>query len=268
LRPYAAFGPVSWRGNVGNSTFHALQFNARRQFQDGFLLSANYMWSHSINDGSIGGGDSDTPQNSFCRSCDKGDSDFDLRQLFNLSAVYQLPFGAGRRYLTNPGVMRVIFSNFEFSSIYSWQTGLPVNVTVDRSNSVVPGQYATPPQRPNYNYGASTTPPGGQTPNQWISPNAFSIPATGTFGNLGRNVLRAPGIWQVDLGLSKYVNITEHSNLRFRADGFNIFNRAQYGAPNSDLSLGNFGAITTPVNSQAVGRGRPREFQFSVKLSF
>jgi hypothetical protein len=268
VRPYPAFGPVSWRGNVGNSTFHALQFNAQRQFQGGFLLSANYMWSHSINDGSIGGGDSDTPQNSFCRSCDKGDSDFDLRQIFNLSAVYHLPFGASKRYLTNPGLLRAIFSNFELSSISSWQTGLPVNVTVDRPNPVVPGQYATPPQRPTYNYGVSITPPGGSTPTQWINPAAFSIPAPGIFGNLGRNAVRAPGIWQVDLGLSKYISVTEHLNLRFRVDGFNTFNRAQYGVPNSDLSLGNFGVITTPVNAQAVGRGRPREFQLSVKLNF
>jgi hypothetical protein len=61
VAPYPAFGPVSRRGNVGKSTFHALQGNARRAFQNGFLLSANYMWSHSINDGSIGGGESDTP---------------------------------------------------------------------------------------------------------------------------------------------------------------------------------------------------------------
>jgi hypothetical protein len=227
------------------------------------------MWSHSINDGSIGGGDSDVPQNSFCRSCDKGDSDFDLRQVFNLSAVYQLPFGAGKPYLTSPGIMRAILSNFELTSISSWQTGLPVNITIDRTNGVVPGQYATPPQRPNYNYGVSLTPPGGSTPHEWINPAAFSIPAAGTFGNLGRNAFRAPEIWQVDLGLSKYINLTERLNLRLRADGFNIFNRAQYGPPNSDFSnLGNFGVITAPVNPLAVGRGRPREFQFSVKLNF
>ena len=64
VAPYPAFGPVSWRGDVGNSNFNALQLNARRAFQNGFLFSANYMWSHSINDGSIGGGESDTPQDS------------------------------------------------------------------------------------------------------------------------------------------------------------------------------------------------------------
>lgn len=107
---------------------------------------------------------------------------------------------------------------------------------IDRTNSVVPGQYATPPQRPNYNYGVSLTPPGGSTPNEWINPAAFSIPAAGAFGNLGRNAFRAPEIWQVDLGLSKYINLTERLNLRLRADGFNIFNRAQYGPANSDFS--------------------------------
>ena len=106
VAPYPAFGVVSWRGDVGNSTFHALQLNARRSFRKGLLLGANFMWSHSINDGSIGGGESDTPQDSFCRSCDKASSDDDVRQVFNLSAVYQLPFGAGRRFLGSPGIAR------------------------------------------------------------------------------------------------------------------------------------------------------------------
>jgi hypothetical protein len=56
LAPYPAFGVIAWRGNTSNSTFHALQFNTRRLFQNGLLFSGNYMWSHSINDGSIGGG--------------------------------------------------------------------------------------------------------------------------------------------------------------------------------------------------------------------
>jgi hypothetical protein len=58
--PYPAFGPLTWRGDVGNSTFEGLQFTARRAFQSGFSFTANYMWSHSINDGSIGEGESDS----------------------------------------------------------------------------------------------------------------------------------------------------------------------------------------------------------------
>src|SRR5215469_16368151 len=208
--PYPAFGAVSWRGDVGNSTFEALQFNVRRTFQNGFQLSGNYMWSHSINDGSIGGGDSDTPQNSFCRSCDKASSDFDVRQLFNLSAVYSLPFGGGKRYANSPGILRTLLGNWEMSAIGTPQTGLPVNITIDRTNASVPGLYAVSgSERPDYVFSQSLTPAGGSTPNHWINPAAFAVPANSTFGNLGRNAFRAPGITQLDLAVSKFVLLTE-----------------------------------------------------------
>ncbi len=269
VAPYPAFGPVSWRGDVGNSTFHALQFNARRAFQNGFLLSANYMWSHSINDGSIGGGESDTPQDSFCRSCDRGSSDDDVRQMFNLSAVYQLPFGTGKRYPGSSGLARTLFGGWTAGVIASRQTGLPVNITIDRSNASVPGQYAiSGSERPNYVSGISLTPAAGSVPQDWINPAAFSTPASGTFGNLGRNAFRAPGISDVDFSLSKDVLLTEHARVRFRADVFNLFNRAQYGAPNADVSQASFGVITTTISNYATGRGTPREFQLSAKVSF
>jgi hypothetical protein len=268
VAPYPAFGPVSWRGDVGNSTFHALQFNARRAFQRGILLSANYMWSHSINDGSIGGGESDTPQNSFCRSCDKASSDNDVRQVFNVSTVYQLPFGAGKPYVSSPGIWRTLLGGWSVSGIGTAQTGLPVNITVDRSNGSVPGNLAVSGQRPNYVAGASLTPSGGSTPQMWINPAAFSMPAAGTFGNLGRNAFRARGISQLDLTAVKDLTLFERVQLRFRADAFNVLNRAQYGAPNADWSQVNFGVITTTISNYATGRGTPREFQLSARVSF
>ncbi len=268
VAPYPAFGPITWRGDVGNSTFHALQFNVRRAFQNGFLLSGNYMWSHSINDGSIGGGESDTPQDSFCRACDKASSDDDVRQVFNLSAVYQLPFGAGKPYLSSPGVVRAVLSGWTMSGIGTSQTGLPVNISITRSNASVPGNDAVGSQRPNYVSGVSLTPPGGSTPQDWINIAAFSTPAAGTFGNLGRNDFRAPGISDLDLALAKEVSFTERIKLRLRADLFNVVNRAQYGAPNANISVSNFGAITSTISSYATGRGTPREFQLSGKISF
>jgi hypothetical protein len=269
VAPYPAFGPVSWRGDVGNSTFHALQLNARRAFQNGFLLSMNYMWSHSINDGSIGGGESDTPQNSFCRSCDKASSDDDVRQLFNLSAVYQLPFGAGKHYLSSRGAARTILGGWTLSAIGSAQTGLPFNITVDRSNATVPGNYAISGwERPNYVAGISLTPANGSTPQEWINPAAFAVPAAGMFGNLGRNAFRAPRISALNLAMAKDIAFTERLRIRFRADAFNVFNRAMYGAPNADISQANFGVITTTISNYATGGGTPREFQLSAKVSF
>jgi hypothetical protein len=267
--PYPDFGVVSWRGDVGNSTFEAAQFNLRRTFHNGLLLSSNYMWSHSINDGSIGGGESDVPQNSFCRSCDKASSDFDVRHLFNLSAVYALPFGAGRQYANSPGIRRAVLGNWEMSAIATTQTGLPVNITVDRTNASVPGLFAVSGwERPDYVFGQSLTPAGGSTPNHWINPAAFVMPSNGTFGDLGRNAFRAPGITQLDLGVSRFVTLTERLSIRFRADLFNVANRAQYGAPNANLSASNFGVITTTISNYATGRGTPRELQLSMKILF
>ncbi|HUK14915.1 MAG TPA: TonB-dependent receptor [Bryobacteraceae bacterium] len=269
VAPYPAFGPVSWRGDVGNSTFHALQLNARKAFENGVLFSVNYMWSHSINDGSIGGGESDTPQDSFCRSCDKASSDDDVRRLFNLSAVYQLPFGPGKPHLGRPGLARTALGGWTLSAIATAQTGLPFNITIDRSNASVPGNYAVSgEERPNYVPGIPLTPPGGSTPQEWVNPAAFSSPAPGMFGSLGRNAYRAPDISQLDFALVKEISFAERVRLRFRADIFNVFNRAQFGAPNADWSQINFGVITTTISNYATGRGTPREFQLSTKISF
>jgi hypothetical protein len=262
--PYPAFGPVSWRGDVGNSAFEAFQWNVRKAFQKGLQFSANYMWSHSINDGSIGGGESDTPQNSFCRSCDRASSDDDVRQTFNLSGMYRVP-----RLVSLPRFVRAMAAGWTLSAIATTQTGLPVNITIDRSNGSVPGGLTiSGAERPNYIFGAPLTPPGGSTPARWMNPAALSTPPAGTFGNLGRNAFRAPAISQIDLGLTREVSLRERASLRLRAEAFNVANRAPYGAPVGDVSLVNFGAISQTIATYATGRGTPREFQFSARFSF
>jgi hypothetical protein len=268
--PYPQFGVVSWRGNDSNSTFHALQLNARRAFQGGWLLDVNYMWSHSINDGGIGGGESDTPQNVACRSCEKASSDFDVRHDLNVAAVYELPFGAAKPHLAMPGVRRAILGGWQLSGIATERTGLPVNVVLNRANSALPDQYSiTGSERPNLAPGVSLIPSGGQSPQNWMNPAAFVAPAPGSFGNAGRNLVRAPALWQADAALAKTVGITETADLQFRAEVFNILNRAQYGMPQSNLSSPlSFGTITTTVNSGATGGGTPRQFQLALRLRF
>jgi hypothetical protein len=177
--------------------------------------------------------------------------------VFNLSAVYAFPF------------KNRIWGNWELSAIGAAQTGLPVNITVDRPNCAVPGLFSiSGEERPDYIWGVPLTSAEGSNPNDWINLAAFAAPANQTFGNLGRNAFRALGISQIDLGLSKFINITERLNLRLRADLFNVLNRAQYGAPNSDISASNFGIITSTVSNYATGRGTPRELQLSAKFAF
>jgi hypothetical protein len=203
-RPYAGFGQVQYRTNDSNSSFHALIISAQRHLQSNWVLGANYMWSHAINDGSLGGGEADiiSPQDATCRSCEKASSAQDVRHFFAANSIYNFPFGAGKKYLSQPGLARVLLGNWSLSGIATARSGLPVNVTLSRSASTAPYGYTVNP-RPNLIPGVPLTPIGGSTPSQWINPAAFAIPANGTFGNTGRNIAEGPSFYQIDLSLSK-----------------------------------------------------------------
>jgi hypothetical protein len=270
-RPYPQFGQISWRGTRSNSNFEALSFAVKRSFSRGFMFSLNYQWSHEIDDGSNGSGDGDSlvAQNVACQPCERADGIWDVRHVLNTSVVYQLPFGVGKRFLTQPGLWRNVAGSWELTSTAIARTGFPVNVTIDRSSSAVPDGNTTD-QRPNLVPGVSLTPPGGATATEWINPAAFAVPASGTFGNAPRDLARGPGTWQIDLGLGKHVAVSEHTQFEFRAEFFNILNHPQYGLPQSDFSAGPgvFGSITSTANAGPVGSGTPREVQFAVRISF
>ena len=270
-RPYPAFGQVSWRGSIATSNYQALSVSVKRSFSRGFLFSANYQWSHEIDDGSDGSGDGDSlvAQNVACQACERASGVFDVRHVFNANAIYQLPFGPGKRYLSQPGFWSKVLGSWELTSMFLARTGFPVNVTVDRSASAVPDGNTTD-QRPNLVPGVSLIPPGGRTVNEWINPAAFAVPAPGTFGDAPRDVARGPGAWQMDFALGKRMSITERIHLEFRTEVFNIFNHPQYGLPQSDFSAGPgvFGSIISTVNTGPVGTGTPRQIQFMLKAVF
>jgi hypothetical protein len=270
-RPYPTFGQISWRGNDSNSTYEGLQSSLQRSFKNGLLFSLNYTFSHEIDDGSMGSGDGDslTTQNVMCRVCDRASGTFDVRHVVNASAVYELPVGPGKQFLSDPGVLRAIFGSWQATSIFVAHTGFPINVTINRSASAVPGGN-TNNQRPDLVPGVSLIPAGGSTVGDWINAAAFAAPALGTFGNAGRDILIGPGLWQLDFGLDKRIAITERYGLQLRAEVFNLFNRAQLGAPQSNLSAGpgEFGVITQPVNTTPIGAGTPRQIQFALRFEF
>jgi hypothetical protein len=235
-------------------------------------FSANYMWSHAINDDSTGGGETDYPQINTCRTCDIASSDADIRHTLSMNMIYRLPFGKGRAYLNRSGIADAALSGWEFSATAAARTGTPVNVTLTRTAAAVPDglslENGSSFQRPNYVGGVSLA-PANQSINNWINAAAFTAPADGTWGNSGRNLVRGPSFWQSDIALSRDFRITERFVAVFRAEGFNIFNRAQFGNPNGNFSSASFGRVTTTVNgSSATGSGTPREFQFAMRLRF
>ena len=123
-------------------------------------------------------------------------------------------------------------------------------------------------QRPNYVSGMSLV-PVNQSINNWINAAAFTMPAPETWGDAGRNLVRGPNFWQADAALSREFRITERFIAVLRFEGFNVFNRAQFGSPNGNFSSASFGRITTTVNgSSPTGSGTPREFQVAMRLRF
>jgi hypothetical protein len=268
-RPLPGFGLIDYKQTNSNSSFNALQFSLRRSFYKGLLVSANYMWSHATDDGAIGGGEADYPENINCRSCEHASGDADVRQTANVSSVYRLPIGTGGRLLSNAGVLSRALGGWELSGLVSARTGLPVNITVTTPASALPDGNNSSPQRPDLVPGVHLTPPTGQTPNNWINVAAFSKPLPGTWGDLGRNAFRGPALWQVDTALSKDMGLTDRIHLVFRLDVFNLFNRAQYANPAANISAtSTFGQILTTVNTTATGTGTARQLQFTARIRF
>ena len=209
------------------------------------------------------------PQNVNCRACERASSDQDARQSLSAYWIYELPLGASRQYLSQPGIWRALLGGWQLSGVVSGRTGLPVNVTVTRASSALPDGNAGN-QRPDINFGVPLIPAGGSTPTHWINPAAFSVPATQVWGNAGRNLLRGPALWQLDTAVSRRVAIKERLALELRGECFNLFNRAQFGNPSANISApASFGLITSLTNTSGpTGSGTPREFQIALKVLF
>ena len=279
---YPAFAPaIGWRGSAGMSTYNGLSVAMRRAFSRGLLVSANYMWSHEIDNGSNGSGDGDevNPQNPLCQACDTASGAWDARHVVNGNAVYELPFGVGKPMLNERGVANTLLGGWEMTTTALARTGFPVNVLLPSSYTASDG--ATGTERPDLVKGVSLTPPGGRTVSEWINPAAFALPA-GEFGTAPRNLVAGPGTWQIDLAAGKTFSLPERGRLEFRSEFYNVFNHPQLGQPQATCNVSSsapvgcgsgFGSITNTVNTEVspvtpVGSGTPREIQFALRLEF
>ena len=247
------FGSVDRKSDIGASTYHALGLALERRFSKGLSLQSRYTWSHSINDGSVGGGESSGPENVNCLECDKGPSVFDVRHNFVLNAVYDLPFGPGKTFLSGAGAIGKVVGGWSLSTIGLWHTGHPLTVKMDLGGSIVGGPfdgfsqtYLLPDgndqtdQRPDLIPGVPLTVPGGGRHGvPLVNAAAFQAPpvdANGNFvrfGNSPNGVFRALNSWQIDFALTKETRLTERVGMEFAVQAFNIFNHVQLGDPGS-----------------------------------
>jgi hypothetical protein len=273
--------------NDSSSSYNAMQLQFNRRLSSRLHMLVSYTWSHSIDDLSR-----DTPYQApageYSLPFDPrawGSSDFDVRHSLNGSIIAALPSPHG-------GIAGLLFRNWTANSIFFARSALPIDLILPSVNSnnvfvysgnrpnVVPGQSL-------YLYGPEF--PGGKS----LNGVAFSIPPNGQNGDLGRNVLRGLGAWQIDFSLHREFRVAEGLSLQLRAEAFNIFNHPNFANPSSPGTESNSGQVSfyppsgpgfgTATQTLANGLGPsnilgqlsplfqiggPRTMQFALRLRF
>ncbi|MDZ4798969.1 MAG: TonB-dependent receptor [Bryobacteraceae bacterium] len=250
-RIYApTFTSITDYSATGNSTYHALQLTANRRLSKGLTVLANYTWSKYLDTGS---GDGAVPQNPFDRNSEKAVSNQDVPHRFVGSFIYQFP---GLRSM--PKVVQHVAGGWEINGIVTLNSGGPFGVTSGRDNSGT----ALNQDRPNVvgDWRLSEDRSKAEKISQFFNSAAFAQNPAGTFGNAGRNIMRAEFRENFDIGAIKNFSLVEKHRLQFRAEFFNLFNHANLGAPNGNVANLNFGKILTA--------GSPRVVQVALKYMF
>jgi len=243
---------IRWNG-WGN--YNALTLKAEKQFSRGLTFTTNYSWSKSMDDASDPGPTSfeqNLPQDVRNLDAEKAISSYDHRHRFVTSFVYQIPV-----LKTWNRALQALLADWQFGGIATMQSGAPFTVVngVDRANIG-----AGPAQRPDLLRNPNL-PEELRDPQQWFDISAFSQPAPFTFGNAGRNVVFAPGLTNFDTSLQRNLRFSEHRQLEFRWQVFNIFNHPNFDVPGRIAFSSSFGRIFSTAEPS-------RQMQFSLKFVF
>jgi hypothetical protein len=303
LRPFAE---VDYKTSGGQDSYNALQLSLGRRFNSGLTLNSQYTLGRSYGN-TAGSNEAQTAGNPFDFDYDNGWNAFDVRHTYNISALYSLPFGRGRTFMSNAsGLVQGLLGGWDVGAIVNGRSGLPIDLRVVRPDVVyvdgagavfsspavgrtaivntVGGGASRNVRRPNLVPGVNPYLKDGL---QWLNPAAFSIPGPGEFGDAKRGQLRGPSFNQVDVVFAKRFATGAGSNVEFRAEVFNLFNRDNFANPVATLpnALGTgtnqiqpeqpftpaaaatFGRLTSTVG-RTVGLGTNRQAQFAVRFNF
>jgi hypothetical protein len=271
-RPYSGFANEDVLADALGSHYNALQVTLKRKV--GRLdLEANYAWSHEIDDMlnvfSPGFEDPYTP------AFDRGSGDWDVRHNLTGSALYSLPDWKG----SNAFVQKAL-GGWQTQGIIQTRSGLPTNITL------VSGFFGNP-VRPDYVSGQPLWVPNHSWPESSYNINAFAIEPTydgtpgDTIGTVGRNALRGPAFFQLDMSEAKNFAITERVTMQFRAEIFNLFNHPNFSGPDGGICTavglgtctpnGNFGRVGQTIadaDGTQIGGGTARQVQLALRFTF
>lgn len=243
--------------------YNSLQMDFMQRASRNIRFKVSYTFAHSLDDasttaGSQASGTSQATQNPFDRRADYGLSVFDLRHNLVTNFTYDVPAGN----LT--GRAKNIVGGWQLGGIVSVSSGTPFTALVGFNRSRDLSRYV--PDRPNLKAGASNNPVKGG-PDLYFDPSAFELQPAGFYGNLGRDTLIGPGFVNVDMTISKSTSLNERLKADFRAEFFNLMNRANFDLPNHSTFNSNgspFGAAGRIQNTVSTSR----QIQFGLKLTF
>jgi hypothetical protein len=263
--PNPNFLNVDTLAPISSSTYHALQTTLRLQNWGGFSGFTSYTWAKSLDDASDGidfTAGAAFPQDSTNLKAEHGPSTFDTRQRFTAAINYSVP--ALRALPARLG------GGWGLNWIITAQSGRPIPIVT--ANDTTNRFYFN--QRPNVVAGVNPVLSDWTPVTGYLNPLAFSQPADGTFGDLGRNSIFGPSYWNADFSVSKSTLLFEGLNLQLRAEFFNIFNHPDFALPNGSVTpgVGPIGTISqTPDVAQGnpgLGGGGPRVIQVAAKFVF
>jgi hypothetical protein len=261
--------------NDGNTDYNSLELSLRRRMSKGVTYSLGYTFSHGLADfgDNLTDPDGAFPQNAYNYAAEKSNSNLDIRSRFVGNFLWDLPFGQGRRFLSNPGAINRVVGGWQVNGIVTLQTGSPYSVTA--ANDGLLGfarvEYANCTGDP---FAGATTDPNRYTSTGFlINPAAFSQPGPGQFGTCRPRKFHGPGIRMLDFSIFKDFRFSEHKYLQFRAEFFNAFNHPNFANPSANISSpGSFGKVSNTLapilGTDSGGPGDPREIQFALKLYF
>lgn len=261
--PWPFFGWIMYRDPLGNSSYNAAAIKVEKRYSQGLALLASYTWAHAIDNVSEAlttAGGQELMDNYNARG-HRGNSVFDLRHNFNTSAVYDLPFGKGRRYLNVGGPANWILGGWQASGILSARSGMPFSALVSTDIANVGASNPTggaanqnrPTRLANGNLDSAS-----RSIHRWFDVGAFAVPQQFTYGNAARNILYGPRSRVVDLKIGKNFAIGELRRLEFRCELFNALNTPNFALPAANIDLPTAGRITAADS--------PRQIQFGLKL--
>ncbi|MEX2262933.1 MAG: TonB-dependent receptor [Bryobacteraceae bacterium] len=245
-RQFPRFSNIVTLLPVSGANYQGLEAKFERRFQRGFSILSGYTASKTLEKG-IG-------QQSSILAPEKRLSIQHLPHRFFTAAVWDLPFGTGRRWASQ-GIASHIAGGWQISPIFSAQRGLTYTPAVNGNPANTTGG-----QRPD-RLRDGNLPRGERTPERWFDPSAFALPAPFTFGNSAANVLESPGLINLNMSVARTFRFNERVSLDFRSEFFNVFNEAQFAFPNAVVNTVNAGTISETASSA-------RQIQFGLKLVF